>query len=126
MSTAVEADNVVIQDRGPAVFAVTTSTLVLATVFVAARLVSRIGIVRRVSWDDYIIILAWFIAFFLSLTIDFATSRGLGRHDGDIEPVNEPGLRLCEYVFSVLYVRLYGNGPLFPETAADSVDRIQR
>jgi len=92
-------------DRGPAVFAVTTATSVLATVFVAARIVSRIGIVRSVSWDDYIIILAWFIAFFLCLTIDFGTHKGLGRHDGNIEHVDKPGLRMCEYVFSVLYVR---------------------
>jgi len=91
-------------DRGPAVFAVTTATLALASVFVAARMVSRIGIVRSMSADDYIIILAWFIAFFLSLTIDFGTQRGLGRHDSDIEHVDKPGLRMCEYIFSVLYV----------------------
>ena len=91
-------------DRGPAVFAVTTATSALATVFVAARMVSRIGIVRHMSADDYIIILAWLIAFFLSLTIDFGTRFGLGRHDSNIEHVDKPGLRMCEYVFSVLYV----------------------
>ncbi|KAK3326440.1 major facilitator superfamily domain-containing protein [Apodospora peruviana] len=89
--------------RGPAVFAVTTATLVLATVFVAARMVSRIGIVRRVGADDYIIVLAWLIAFFLSLTIDFGTQRGLGRHDANISASDRMGLRMCEYVFSVLY-----------------------
>ncbi|KAK1760623.1 major facilitator superfamily domain-containing protein [Echria macrotheca] len=90
-------------DRGPAVFAVTTATLVLASIFVAARLVSRIGIVRSVSWDDYIIVLAWLISFFLCLTIDFGTKRGLGRHDENISPDDMPGLRMCEYVFSILY-----------------------
>ncbi|KAK0651578.1 major facilitator superfamily domain-containing protein [Cercophora newfieldiana] len=90
-------------DRGPAVFAVTTATSALATLFVAARMVSRIGIVRHMSADDYIIILAWLIAFFLSLTIDFGTQRGLGRHDSNIEHVDKPGLRMCEYVFSILY-----------------------
>jgi hypothetical protein len=91
-------------DRGPAVFAVTTATSALATVFVVARMVSRIGIVRNMSADDYIIILAWLIAFFLSLTISFGTRFGLGRHDSNIEHVDKPGLRMCEYVFSILYV----------------------
>ena len=92
-------------DRGPAVFAVTTATLALATVFVAARMVSRIAIVRRTGWDDYLLALAWLIALFLGLSIDLGTKRGLGRHESDIDPATIPGLRLCEYVFSILYVR---------------------
>ena len=59
-----------IPDRGPAVFAVTTATLVLATVFVAARLVCRATVVKQVSWDDYFIILAWLLAFGIGFTID--------------------------------------------------------
>ncbi|KAK5663017.1 hypothetical protein OQA88_6432 [Cercophora sp. LCS_1] len=90
-------------DRGPTVFAVTTATSVLATVFVAARMVSRIGIVRSVSWDDYIVVFAWLVSFFLCLSIDFGTKRGLGRHDAHIDPAQKPGLRMCEYIFSVLY-----------------------
>lgn len=105
MSTISVDTSVDFPDRGPAVFAVVTATLSLATVFVAARLVSRIGIVRSVSWDDYIIVLAWLIAFFLGLTINFGTKRGLGRHDTNINHVDRPGLRMCEYVFSILYVR---------------------
>lgn len=92
-------------DRGPAVFAVTTATLVLATVFVAARLVCRIGIVRRVSWDDYFIILAWILAFGLSFTINYGTRKGLGRHDDDIPDQDQGALRKSEYAFSILYVR---------------------
>ncbi|KAJ4388256.1 hypothetical protein N0V85_007746 [Neurospora sp. IMI 360204] len=95
--------NVPCSDRGPAVFVVTTVTIGLATLFVAARMVSRIGIVRRVGWDDYIIVLAWLIAMFLASTIDTATRHGLGRHDGDIHPQELPRLRMCEYVFSILY-----------------------
>lgn len=95
-------------DRGPAVFAVTTATLALASVFVAARMWSRIAIVRRVSWDDYAIILAWFLAFGISFTIDYGSRVGLGRHDVNIPPVDRNPLKRCEYVFSVLYVRRYG------------------
>jgi hypothetical protein len=91
-------------DRGLAVLAVATATLVLCSVFVAARLVCRIGIVRRVSWDDYTIVLAWFLAFGLTFTIDLGTRKGLGRHDANIDPDDRGSLRRCEYVFSILYV----------------------
>ena len=47
------------QNRGPPVLAVTTTFLVLSTIFVALRLVSRAGVVRKLSRDDYFIILAW-------------------------------------------------------------------
>lgn len=91
-------------DRGPAVLAVTTATLALATLFVAARMVSRAAIVRRTGWDDYVMVLAWLIAVFLSLSIDLGVKRGLGRHDRDIPPEKFAGLRMSEYVFSILYV----------------------
>jgi hypothetical protein len=95
-------------DRGPAIFAVSTATLCVAAVFVAARLVGRIAIVRRVGWDDYLIILAWLFAFALCLTIDLSTKYGLGRHYGDILEQDRIRLKRCEYVFSVLYVSLAG------------------
>ncbi|KAH6641721.1 hypothetical protein F5144DRAFT_643271 [Chaetomium tenue] len=98
-----EADDDGFPDRGPVVFAVTTAVLALSTVFVAARLVSRVGIVRRTAWDDYMIVLAWLIAVFLSVSIDLGTTHGLGRHDEDIEPDKQAGLRMAEYVFSILY-----------------------
>ncbi|KAI5860238.1 MFS general substrate transporter [Durotheca rogersii] len=92
-----------IPDRGPSVFAVTTATLALATVIVAARLFSRICIVRKVTWDDYFILGAWAFAFSLSFAIDLGTSKGLGRHDENIRPDDWNTLRRCEYVFSILY-----------------------
>lgn len=39
--------------------AVVIAMLVLSTVFLALRLVSRFGVVRKVGDDDYAIILAW-------------------------------------------------------------------
>lgn len=93
-------------DRGPAVFAVTISTLVVGTVFFIARILCRAIIVRRVSWDDYFIILAWLLAAGLTATIDVGARFGLGRHDEDIPPVYRLPLRKAEYVFSVLYVCL--------------------
>ncbi|KAI1081117.1 MFS general substrate transporter [Whalleya microplaca] len=90
-------------DRGPSVFAVTTTTLVLSSCFVAARLVCRFGIVRKVSWDDYLIVAAWVLAFALSLSIDLGTTKGLGRHDDNISSSDWNALRRCEYAFSILY-----------------------
>ena len=92
-------------DRGPVVFAVTTATLCLATVFVAARMVSRVFILRRTGSSDYTIVLAWLLALFMSLSINVGAKRGLGRHDRNIDSWNQPALRMCEYIFSILYVR---------------------
>ena len=47
------------ENRGPAVLAVTITLLAISTAFVVLRLISRIGVVRKVSIDDYFIILAW-------------------------------------------------------------------
>lgn len=48
-----------LDDRGPAVFTVTLVMLVLATFFVALRLVSKWGITGRYSSDDFLTVLAW-------------------------------------------------------------------
>lgn len=47
------------QNRGSVVLAVTIAHIVASTIFVVLRLISRIGVVRKVSRDDYFIILAW-------------------------------------------------------------------
>jgi uncharacterized membrane protein (DUF4010 family) len=91
-------------DRGPPVFAVTVATLVLASVFVAARIVCRYFIVRNFAWDDRVMVLAWLLAVFLSFTICLGTAHGLGRYDENIDRADRPVLRRCEYVFSILYV----------------------
>ncbi|KAF8849314.1 MFS general substrate transporter [Acephala macrosclerotiorum] len=89
--------------RGESVFIVTTTTFVLATVFVVSRLISRFGILRNRTADDWVIILAWFIAFGLSFSIDWGTAKGLGRHDVDIPESWRPSLRRSEYAFTILY-----------------------
>jgi hypothetical protein len=43
------------------------------------------------------------IAFGLSFTIDFGTSKGLGRHDIDITANERPALNASEYAFTILY-----------------------
>lgn len=91
-------------DRGPAVFAVTVVTLIIASVFVFARMICRRYIVKNVTSGDIIMLIAWVIAFFLSFTVALGTFNGLGSHDRDIHDKNRPRLRRCEYVFSILYV----------------------
>ena len=48
-----------LEDRGPVVLAVTIALLVASSFFIVLRFVSRVGIVKRVSADDYAIIAAW-------------------------------------------------------------------
>ncbi|XWW95961.1 hypothetical protein V2A60_003930 [Cordyceps javanica] len=92
-----------VPNRGPAVFAVTVITLVIASVFVFARMACRFFIVRKVTWGDRIMMLAWLIALFLSFTVALGTFNGLGKYDADIDARDLPTLRRCEYVFSILY-----------------------
>lgn len=47
------------ENRGPTVLTVTIILLCISTTFTALRLISRFGVVKRVSNDDYMIILAW-------------------------------------------------------------------
>lgn len=47
------------ENRGPVVLAVTVAVWVVATAFVALRLISRVGVVKKVTPDDYFIVLAW-------------------------------------------------------------------
>jgi hypothetical protein len=48
-----------VPDRRESVLVGSSTTLAIATVFIAARLVSRVLIVRRTAWDDYFIVVAW-------------------------------------------------------------------
>lgn len=48
-----------VEDRGQVVLAVTIALLVASSFFIILRFISRIGIVKRVSADDYAIVVAW-------------------------------------------------------------------
>lgn len=91
--------------RGPIVLAVSVAMIICSTVFVAFRLTSRLGIVKKVGCDDYFMALAWLLAFGLSFSICYGVKYGLGRHEAHIPDSWDPPLRRLEYVFTVLYVR---------------------
>ena len=48
-----------LENRGSDVLGVNIAVLCVSTIFVILRLVSRVGVVKRVTLDDYFIILAW-------------------------------------------------------------------
>ena len=48
-----------VQSRAPATLAVTIVTLVVCTVFVFFRLLTRTWIVRKIQVDDWFILAAW-------------------------------------------------------------------
>lgn len=58
-----------IPDRRQSVLVVTTTTLVVATIFITARLVSRLVIVRKITWDDYFIVFGWVSFIFACLRV---------------------------------------------------------
>lgn len=90
--------------RGPAVLAVTATTIACCTVFVVLRLISRFVIVRKAGLDDYFMILAWVLAFGTSFSICYGTFVGLGRHERDIPDDWLGPMKKAAYVFNVLYV----------------------
>jgi len=66
------------EDRRPPVLVVSITIFVVATVFVALRFVSRIGVVKRVGLHDYFMLLAWvWDACFLRVYVDLADHLGL-------------------------------------------------
>ncbi|KAK5127659.1 hypothetical protein LTR85_007000 [Meristemomyces frigidus] len=100
---ATETDHGYFQGRSEAVLAVTIIMVVLSTIFVSLRMVSRAAIVKKLSVDDYIMMLAWAIAFGLSFSICYGSAWGLGRHETDVPADWQPTLRKADYAFTVLY-----------------------
>ena len=90
--------------RGTVVRAVSAVTLVICSLFVCLRLVSRFFVVRKAGWDDYTMILAWILAFGASFSIIYGSTKGLGRHQGDIPEEWSGELQQSSYAFSVIYV----------------------
>lgn len=84
-------------------FAVTIVMITLASAFVFFRMLSRAAIVKKVSIDDYFMVLAWIIDFGLSFAICYGTAWGLGQHEANIPPSWQPTLRRANYAFTVLY-----------------------
>ncbi|KFY92779.1 hypothetical protein V498_04749 [Pseudogymnoascus sp. VKM F-4517 (FW-2822)] len=92
-------------DRREGVQAATLVTIIMAFVFVVLRMISRIFITRHTTWDDYMMVIAWLIAFGGSLSILLAAQRGFGLMDKDLKPEWIPALKRFGYAYSILYVQ---------------------
>ncbi|PIA92697.1 L-fucose-proton symporter [Cercospora beticola] len=92
-----------IYGRSETTLAVVISMLLLCTIFVALRMISRVAIVKKVILDDYFMILAWAITVGLCASICVGTVNGLGRHEVDVPDAWQPALRKSNYAFAVLY-----------------------
>lgn len=68
-------------DRSSTVFVVTLVIIIVATVLLVLRLISKWGVTRKTNADDYVIILAWVFAVGLSVAIMIGTQVGLGAPD---------------------------------------------
>ncbi|GFZ48049.1 hypothetical protein JCM24511_05797 [Saitozyma sp. JCM 24511] len=94
---------VILADRGPTVFVVTLAIIIVATVFLVLRLVSKWGVTRKANADDYAVIIGWVFAVGLSVSIMIGTHVGLGAPDSEIKPEWVTPLKQCVYAFTVLY-----------------------
>jgi putative heme degradation protein len=48
------------------------------------RLISKLWLLRRPTWDDLVVCIAWLFAVGLSISIMYGTTVGLGKRDVDI------------------------------------------
>ncbi|KAL7267960.1 hypothetical protein RUND412_009435 [Rhizina undulata] len=96
-------DGQLIDSRSGSVFAVTTAFAALATIIVMLRLMSRAFVLKKVTADDYFIIVAWVLAFGLSTAISIGTKYGLGRHKDDIPRAWEGPKQKARFAYTFLY-----------------------
>jgi len=92
-----------LEGRSGVVLAITVCMAGLATLFVFLRILSRTAIVKHVSPDDYIMIVAWVFALGLSATLCYACAWGLGRKEVDVPFAWEWNLKKADYAFTILY-----------------------
>lgn len=96
-------DHTSFEGRGKPVLSVSVIIVVLATVFVFLRFISRGMIVKKLGLDDYFMFLAWLLAFGMTFAVCWGTRYGLGRHDDRVPDEWEVTLKKANYAFSVLY-----------------------
>ncbi|OKL58978.1 hypothetical protein UA08_05757 [Talaromyces atroroseus] len=91
------------EDRRTPTLVVTIVFFALASVSIALRFVSRLGIVHKIVSHDYLILVAWVIDFGFIFAICYGTTKGLGLHQVDVPSSNNTSLNTSEYVATVLY-----------------------
>ncbi|OCF44340.1 hypothetical protein I317_01785 [Kwoniella heveanensis CBS 569] len=90
-------------DRSAAIFTVVMILAVLSTTFVSLRMISKGWIVRKVTLDDWVAVLAWFFCISCSILIMIGTRVGLGRIGSEVKAEWVAPLRKITYAFTVFY-----------------------
>jgi hypothetical protein len=91
-----------LHDRGPTVYAVVLALIIVATVFIVLRVISKLGITRRATADDFVAIVAWALDVGLSIMILVGTKVGLGAPDSGefaFGDWNVGGLTVQKYLY---------------------------
>ncbi|KAL5603912.1 hypothetical protein FOVSG1_006662 [Fusarium oxysporum f. sp. vasinfectum] len=86
------------------VYITVTATFLVASIFAAGRVIGRFGIVKRHGWDDYTFIVAWILAFGLSFTVDFGTSKGFGLYADDTSRHAGTALLRTQYTAIIMFI----------------------
>ena len=89
---------------GSLVLTVTITLLLLTTLVIIMRFISRRVIKRKFSLDDWLMLLAWALIVGLSISIVLAAFSGLGLHSNQLQHQQKVNLKKVIYAVSVLYV----------------------
>lgn len=89
---------------GSLVLTVTITLLLLTTLVIIMRFISRRMIMRKLSLDDWLMLLAWALIIGLSISIILAAYSGLGLHSNQVQHQQKVNLKKEIYAFSVLFV----------------------
>lgn len=75
-----------IPNQAPALLAVIWSLGGLSTIVMVLRLYTRMRIVARVAWDDYLMVVSWVCNMLFSSFLTVSAHFGLGKHIFDLDP----------------------------------------
>ncbi|WVF69060.1 hypothetical protein IAT40_003834 [Kwoniella sp. CBS 6097] len=90
-------------DRSAAIFTVVMILAVFSTTFVSLRMISKGWIVRKLTLDDWVTVLAWCFCIACSISIMVGTQVGLGRVGSEVKSEWVAPLRISTYTFTVFY-----------------------
>lgn len=94
------------ESKPPGLIAVPTICLIISTIFIFARVYTRLFIVRIFQIDDYLLLFAWLLNIGLTVISLLQVAYGAGHHIWDIPPsAFKPNLQLL-YATGILYAML--------------------
>ncbi|KAK8864130.1 hypothetical protein IAR55_001376 [Kwoniella newhampshirensis] len=90
-------------DRSAPIFNVTLITAILAALFTAMRMTSKGWIIRKITLDDWVTVVAWLFSLGASVAIMIGAKSGLGKMDAAITHSMYSTLKRSTFVLTVLY-----------------------